>query len=154
MVGRANVGTGEHAHNWAVLLQNEIELQARLYGEPLTIELPEPPPEHIRRLLETLGAGWTVKPGKSRGSTSGCNRQNPLQMDASVQETTLPPDVVEDLESIIARLGDKLGADDGHFVLEAHFTNGRYAKAYGKRGPISREELRVLGGSLGVPPSG
>jgi hypothetical protein len=53
----------------------------------------------------------------------------------------LSVDVVDALESLIRQLT----GDDGCWMLEAHFRDGRFVRGYVKRGPVSREEMRVLG---------
>lgn len=70
-------------------------------------------------------------------------------MEAATSEALLEPDVVEAIE----KMARQAGFDDGNWTLEAHLENGRYVKAYAKRGPISREEMRELG-RRGTPLSG
>lgn len=57
-VGRGEVGTGEFAHEWALILQ--AELQAR--DEPIAVVFDQEPPDYARRLLDTLGVHITVGP--------------------------------------------------------------------------------------------
>jgi hypothetical protein len=54
MVGRANVGTGEFAHEWAYLLRDLCEQRG--------VVVPDPGTDHGRAVVAALGARYETPP--------------------------------------------------------------------------------------------
>ena len=54
-------------------------------------------------------------------------------------------DVVDELERIVRRLGQITG----QVTIEAVFLEGSYLRGFVKRGPITAEQMRELGGDAG-----